>query len=96
MIYLDYSATTPVDKRVLDDFVKVTEDYIANISCYITENGFEFFSDRSISRITLDRDVSDLEHWETVYLTDTKNFIFDATELTVDGKSYNSTPTDSE
>lgn len=30
MIYLDYSATTPVDDRVLDTFVKVTKDYIGN------------------------------------------------------------------
>ena len=30
MIYLDYSATTPVDKRVLDTYVKVTEKYIGN------------------------------------------------------------------
>ena len=30
MIYLDYSATTPVDDRVLDTFVKVTRDYIGN------------------------------------------------------------------
>ena len=30
MIYLDYSATTPVDERVLDTFVKVTRDYIGN------------------------------------------------------------------
>ncbi len=30
MIYLDYSATTPVDERVLDTYVKVTRDYIGN------------------------------------------------------------------
>lgn len=30
MIYLDYSATTPVDKRVLDTFNKVCLDYIGN------------------------------------------------------------------
>lgn len=30
MIYLDYSATTPVDEGVLDSYVKVTRDYIAN------------------------------------------------------------------
>ncbi len=30
MVYLDYSATTPVDDRVLDTFVKVTKDYIGN------------------------------------------------------------------
>ncbi len=30
MIYLDYSATTPVDDRVLDTFVKVTKEYIGN------------------------------------------------------------------
>ena len=30
MIYLDYSATTPVNKSVLDTFVKVTTDYIGN------------------------------------------------------------------
>ena len=30
MIYLDYSATTPVDKRVLDTFNKVSLDYIGN------------------------------------------------------------------
>lgn len=30
MIYLDYSATTPVDKRVLDVFNKVCLDYIGN------------------------------------------------------------------
>lgn len=30
MIYLDYSATTPVDKSVLDTYVKVTEKYIGN------------------------------------------------------------------
>lgn len=30
MIYLDYSATTPVDERVLDSFVKVTKEYPGN------------------------------------------------------------------
>jgi len=30
MVYLDYSATTPVNKDVLDTFVKVTEKYIGN------------------------------------------------------------------
>lgn len=30
MIYLDYSATTPVNKEVLDTFVKVSNDFIGN------------------------------------------------------------------
>ena len=30
VIYLDYSATTPVDSRVLDTFVQVTKQYIGN------------------------------------------------------------------
>ncbi len=30
MIYLDYSATTPVDKNVLDTFVKATNNFIGN------------------------------------------------------------------
>lgn len=30
MIYLDYSATTPVDERVLDSYLKVTREYIGN------------------------------------------------------------------
>lgn len=30
MIYLDYSATTPVSKEVLDSYIKVTKDYIGN------------------------------------------------------------------
>ncbi len=30
MIYLDYSATTPVNEEVLDSFVKVTKNYIGN------------------------------------------------------------------
>lgn len=30
MIYLDYSATTPVDKRVIDTYSKVCSDYIGN------------------------------------------------------------------
>jgi len=30
MIYLDYSATTPVDENVLDSYLKVTRDYIGN------------------------------------------------------------------
>lgn len=30
MIYLDYSATTPVDKRVLDTYVKVSTNFIGN------------------------------------------------------------------
>lgn len=30
MIYLDYSATTPVDERVLDSFIKATTEYIGN------------------------------------------------------------------
>ena len=30
MVYLDYSATTPVDERVLDSYLKVTRDYIGN------------------------------------------------------------------
>ena len=30
MIYLDYSATTPVDEGVLDTYIKVTREYIGN------------------------------------------------------------------
>ena len=30
MIYLDYSATTPVDERVIDSYVEVTKKYIGN------------------------------------------------------------------
>ena len=30
MIYLDYSATTPVNDDVLDTFVKVNKNYIGN------------------------------------------------------------------
>lgn len=30
MIYLDYSATTPVDERVLSSYIKVTNDFIGN------------------------------------------------------------------
>ena len=30
MIYLDYSATTPVDERVLDSYCKTTREYIGN------------------------------------------------------------------
>ena len=30
MIYLDYSATTPVIDEVLDSYVRVTRDYIGN------------------------------------------------------------------
>lgn len=30
MIYLDYSATTPVDERVLNSYIKVTNDFIGN------------------------------------------------------------------
>ena len=30
MIYLDYSATTPVDDEVLDSYVKVTKEFVGN------------------------------------------------------------------
>ena len=30
MIYLDYSATTPVDESILDTYVKVTRDFVGN------------------------------------------------------------------
>ena len=30
MVYLDYSATTPVDERVLDSYLKATREYIGN------------------------------------------------------------------
>ena len=30
MIYLDYSATTPVNKEVLDTYVKACNDFIGN------------------------------------------------------------------
>ena len=30
MVYLDYSATTPVNPEVLESFIKVTRDYIGN------------------------------------------------------------------
>ena len=30
MIYLDYSATTPVNSDVLDSYIKTTQDYIGN------------------------------------------------------------------
>ncbi|HOB26278.1 MAG TPA: aminotransferase class V-fold PLP-dependent enzyme, partial [Bacilli bacterium] len=32
MVYLDYSATTPVLPEVLDSYNKVTEEYFANSS----------------------------------------------------------------
>ena len=32
MIYLDYGATTPVDKEVLDTYIKTTNNFYANIS----------------------------------------------------------------
>ena len=32
MIYLDYSATTPVDKEILDNYVEVTNNYIGNVN----------------------------------------------------------------
>ena len=30
MVYLDYSATTPLDKRVLESFDRVSLEYIGN------------------------------------------------------------------
>ena len=30
MIYLDYSATTPVDREVLDSFVRCSSDFVGN------------------------------------------------------------------
>ena len=30
MVYLDYSATTPVDKEILDSFNNVSENFIGN------------------------------------------------------------------
>ena len=30
MVYLDYSATTPVDERVLDSYCKVTREFPGN------------------------------------------------------------------
>ncbi len=30
MVYLDYSATTPVDEKVLDSYIRVTKDFIGN------------------------------------------------------------------
>lgn len=32
MVYLDYSATTPVDKEILDCYVDVTNNYIGNVN----------------------------------------------------------------
>lgn len=32
MVYLDYSATTPVDKEILDKYVDVTNEYIGNVN----------------------------------------------------------------
>lgn len=32
MVYLDYSATTPVDKEILDNYVEVTNNYIGNVN----------------------------------------------------------------
>ena len=32
MIYLDYSATTPISKEVLDTYVKVSEEFIGNVN----------------------------------------------------------------
>lgn len=32
MVYLDYSATTPVDKEVLDSYIYVTNEYIGNVN----------------------------------------------------------------
>ena len=34
MIYLDYSATTPILPEVLDSYNKVTEEYFANTQRY--------------------------------------------------------------
>lgn len=35
MIYLDYSATTPVNEEVLDSFNKVCREFIGNQILYI-------------------------------------------------------------
>ena len=32
MIYLDYAATTPIDKEVLDTYVKTSNNFFANSS----------------------------------------------------------------
>ena len=38
MIYLDYSATTPVDRRVLSTFNKVCMDYSGNSNSFNDEH----------------------------------------------------------
>ncbi len=34
MVYLDYSATTPTNKEVLDTFVRVSNDFIGNTNSF--------------------------------------------------------------
>ncbi len=55
MIYLDYSATTPVDKRVLDTFNKVCIDYPGNVNSLhdlgIKSKNLETYSTEEIAKL---------------------------------------------
>lgn len=65
MIYLDYSATTPVDKRVLETFNKVSLDFIGNPNS-LHRLGVESKSliDKSIEQI---KDILNLKNSEVVF-----------------------------
>lgn len=72
----------------LQPYNQETDDCVANITCYITKNGFEFYSDIPLNTITLDRDTYDLSKWKTITINDVNKFIFNGKEFMVDGEKY--------
>lgn len=65
MIYLDYSATTPVNDSVLDTYVKVTKNYIGNPNS-LHKLGLE--SNKLINDATRQiKKILDIEEKEIIY-----------------------------
>lgn len=65
MIYLDYSATTPVNKEVLDTFNKVTNDFIGNAnSLYSLGLNIKMLIDSSTNQI---KELLDLKDHDIIY-----------------------------
>ena len=37
-VYLDYNASAPIDKRVLEKMIEVYQKYIGNVNVYVEKN----------------------------------------------------------
>lgn len=64
-------------------------DKKANINCYITQKGFEFYSDIPLSKVIVSRNTTSVNKWDDMRFQNIQNFIYDGKEFTFENKENN-------